>query len=229
MKSSQWHSWVSITFFLLTLVFALFSWIGSVYGMGEVQSLLSAEGIRWVLGHTLENYVQAPALGMVLVFFMGLGVGVRSGLYDALRRFLQKGKMISRKERRALVLSVSVFVLLGVFVGISLFLPWNLFWGVTGGWLHSPISKGMVYLLAVGVGLAGMIYGYVADVYRNLSDVLQGMSCLIAHRASFFVTLFFVVQFFSSLEYVRLAEFLHCPEDILSVIYQLCCFIPMFF
>ncbi len=229
MKSSQWHSRVSITFFLLTLVLALFSWIGSVYGMGEVQSLLSAEGIRWVLGHTLENYVQAPALGMVLVFFMGLGVGVRSGLYDALRRFLQKGKMISRKERRALVLSVSVFVLLGVLVGISLFLPWNLFWGVTGGWLHSPISKGMVYLLAVGVGLAGMIYGYVADVYRNLSDVLQGMSCLIARRASFFVTLFFVVQFFSSLEYVRLAEFLHCPEDILAVIYQLCCFIPMFF
>ena len=229
MKSSQWHSRVSITFFLLTLVLALFSWIGSVYGMGEVQSLLSAEGIRWVLGHTLENYVQAPALGMVLVFFMGLGVGVRSGLYDALRRYVQKGKMVSRKERRALVLSVSVFVLWGILVGISLFLPWNLFWGVTGGWLHSPISKGMVYLLAVGVGLADMIYGYVADVYRNLSDVLQGMSCLIARRASFFVTLFFIVQFFSSLEYVRLAEFLHFPEEILSVIYQLCSFIPMFF
>ena len=229
MKSSQWHSRVSITFFLLTLVLALFSWIWSVYGMGEVQSLLSAEGIRWVLGHTLENYVQAPALGMVLVFFMGLGVGVRSGLYDALRRYVQKGKMVSRKERRALVLSVSVFVLWSILVGISLFLPWNLFWGVTGGWLHSPISKGMVYLLAVGVGLAGMIYGYVADVYRNLSDVLQGMSCLIARRASFFVTLFFIVQFFSSLEYVRLAEFLHFPEEILSVIYQLCCFIPMFF
>ena len=229
MKSSQWHSRVSIIFFLLTLVLALFSWIGSVYGMGEVQSLLSAEGIRWVLGHTLENYVQAPALGMVLVFFMGLGVGVRSGLYDALRRYVQKGKMVSRKERRALVLSVSVFVLLGVLVGVSLFLPLNLFWGVTGGWLHSPISKGMVYLLAVGVGLAGMIYGYVADVYRYLSVVLLGMSCLIARRASFFVTLFFIVQFFSSLEYVRLAEFLHFPEEILSVIYQLCCFIPMFF
>ena len=69
MKSSRWHSWLSITFFLLTVALALFSWIGSVYGMGGVQSLLSAEGIRWVLGHTLENYVQAPALGMVLVFF----------------------------------------------------------------------------------------------------------------------------------------------------------------
>ena len=228
MKSSRWHSRLSITFFLLTVALALFSWIGSVYGMGGVQSLLSAEGIRWVLGHTLENYVQAPALGMALVFFMGLGVGVRSGLYDASRRFVQKGKMISRKERRALTLAVFVFSLFGVLIGVSLFLPWNLFWGVTGGWLHSPISKGIVYLLSVGIGLAGMVYGYVADVYRSMSDVVKGMSCLIARRASFFVTLFFVVQFFSSLEYVRLMAYLQWPEAVMSVIYQICSFVPVF-
>ena len=228
MKSSRWHSRLSITFFLLTLVLALFSWVGSVYGMGEVQSLLSAEGIRWVLGHTLENYVQAPALGMALVFFMGLGVGFRSGLYDALRRFVQKGKMISRKERRALTLAVFVFALFLILMGISLFLPWNLFWGVTGSWLHSPISKGMVYLLSVGIGLAGMVYGYVADVYRSMSDVVKGMSCLIARRASFFVTLFFVVQFFSSLEYVRLMTYLQWPEEVITVIYQICSFVPAF-
>lgn len=229
MKSSRWHSRLSVTFFLLTLALALFSWVGSVYGVGEVQSLLSAEGIRWVLGHTLENYVQAPALGMVLVFFMGLGIGVRSGLYDVLRRFIQKGKMVSRKERRALVLAVSVFALFLILVGVSLLLPWNLFLGVTGSWLHSPISKGGIYLLSVGIGVAGMVYGYVADVYRSLSDVVKGMSCLIARKASFFVTLFFVVQFFSSLEYVRLAAYLQCPEEVVSVICQLCSFIPMFF
>ena len=228
MKSSQWHSCLSVTFFLLTLALALFSWVGSVYGMGEIQSLLSAEGIRWVLGHVLENYVQAPALGLVLVFFMGLGIGIRSGLYAALRRFVQKGKMISRKERRALVLSIFVFALFLTLIGVVLFLPWNLFWGVTGGWLHSPISKGIVYLLSVGVGLAGMVYGYVADVYRSISDVVKGMSYLIARRASFFVTLFFVVQFFSSLEYVRLAAYLQWSEEVIAVIYQIFCFIPVF-
>ena len=228
MKSSQWHSRLGVVFFLMTLVLALFSWVGSVYGLGEVQSLLSAEGVRWVLGHTLENYVRTPALGMVLVLFMGLGVGFRSGLYDALRRFLHKEKMLSRKERRALALAMAVLLLLGILVGVSLFLPWNLFWGVTGSWMYSPISKGMVYLLAVGVGLGGMVYGYVADVYRNLSDVFQGMSCLIARRASFFVTLFFVVQFFEALEYVRLAESLHFSSEFVEVVYQLCCFIPVF-
>lgn len=228
MKSSQWHSRLSLAFFLMTLVLALCSWVGSVYGMGQVQSLLSAEGVRWVLGHTLENYVQAPALGVVLVLFMGLGVGYRSGLYDALSRFLHKEKMLSRKERRALTLAVVVFLLWGMLLGVFLFLPWNLFWGVTGGWLHSPISKGVFYLLAVGIGLVGMVYGYAVDVYRTFSDVFQGMSCLIARRAPFFVTLFFVVQFFEALEYVRLVESLHCPEEVVEVIYQLCCFVPVF-
>ena len=228
MKSSQWHSRLSVAFFLMTLLLALCSWVGSVYGLGEVQSLLSAEGVRWVLGHTLENYVRTPALGMALVLFMGLGVGCRSGLYDALRRFLHKGKMLSRKERRALTLAIAVFLFWVIGVSLFLFLPWNLFWSVTGGWLHSPISKGVVYLLAVGVGLVGMVYGYVADVYRNLSDVFRGMSCLIVRKAPFFVTLFFVVQFFEALEYVRLAEALHCPSELVKVVYQLCCFVPMF-
>ena len=73
MKSDSWHGRISLTFFLLTVVLALFSWIASVYGVGEVQSLLSAEGVRWMLGHVVENYMHAPALGIVLVLFMEIG------------------------------------------------------------------------------------------------------------------------------------------------------------
>ena len=70
MKSNSWHGKISLVFFLLTVVLALFSWIASAYGVGEVQSLLSAEGIRCMLVHVLENYVHAPALGIMLVLFM---------------------------------------------------------------------------------------------------------------------------------------------------------------
>ena len=84
MKSNWFSSTLSIVFFLLTLALALFSWIGSIYGLGEVQSLLSAEGIRWVLGHVVENYVQSPVLGIVLILFMGVGIVFRSGLYLSL-------------------------------------------------------------------------------------------------------------------------------------------------
>ena len=228
MKSNRFSSTLSIVFFLLTLALALFSWIGSIYGLGEVQSLLSAEGIRWVLGHVVENYVQSPILGMVLILFMGLGIVRRSGLYDVVKRFAGRNKMVSRKERRALTLSVGVGMLYVAVLILSMLLPWNLYWNITGGWLHSPFSKGLVYLLSVGIGLVGMVYGYVADSFRRLSDVVEGMSTLIADRSFCFVSLFFVIQFFSSLGYTRLMEWMNVDEGILMVFYGISCVLSLF-
>ena len=61
-------------FFLLTLAVILLSWIFDVYGLsvlqpqtGEeirVQSLLSPEGIRWLLRHVITNFTGfAPLAG----------------------------------------------------------------------------------------------------------------------------------------------------------------------
>lgn len=228
MKSNRFSSTLSIVFFLLTLALALFSWIGSIYGLGEVQSLLSAEGIRWVLGHVVENYVQSPVLGMVFILFMGMGIVFRSGLYDAVKRFASRNKLLSRKERRALTLAVGVLLLYFAMLVVSMFLPWNLYWNITGGWLHSPFSKGLVYLLSIGIGLGGMVYGYVSDTFRHLSDVVEGMSSLIAERSFTFVSLFFIIQFFSSLEYTRLAEWMNVDDSILGGLYVVSCVFSLF-
>ena len=226
MKSNRFSSTLSIVFFLLTLALALFSWIGSIYGLGEVQSLLSAEGIRWVLGHVVENYVQSPVLGIVLILFMGMGIVLRSGLYDAVKRFVGRNKLLSRKERRALTLAVGVLLLYFAMLVVSMFLPWNLYWNITGGWLHSPFSKGLVYLLSIGMGLGGMVYGYVSDTFRRFSDVVEGMSLLIAERSFTFVSLFFIIQFFSSLEYTRLA--MNVDDSILRGLYVVSCVFALF-
>ncbi|MBR5542202.1 MAG: AbgT family transporter [Bacteroides sp.] len=228
MKSSRFSSTLTVVFFLLTLALVLFSWIGNIYGLGEVQSLLSAEGIRWVLGHVVENYVLSPILGIVLVLFMGLGIVLRSGLYDAVKRFVGRNKLLSRKERRALTLAVSVLLLYLSILVVSMFLPWNLYWNITGGWSHSPFSKGLVYLLSIGMGLAGVVYGYVSDTFRCLSDVVEGMASLIAERSFSFVSLFFIIQFFSSLEYTRLAEWLNVDGRILMVLYGIFCILALF-
>ena len=228
MKSNRFSSTLSIVFFLLTLALALFSWIGSIYGLGEVQSLLSAEGIRWVLGHVVENYVQSPVLGIVLILFMGMGIVLRSGLYDAVKRFAGRNKLLSRKERRALTLAVGVLLLYFAMLVMSMFLPWNLYWNITGGWLHSPFSKGLVYLLSIGMGLGGMVYGYVSDTFRRFSDVVEGMSLLISERSFTFVSLFFIIQFFSSLEYTHLAEWMNVDDSILRGLYVVSCVFALF-
>ncbi len=217
-----------LSFFFLTLLLALFSWIGSIHGVGEIQSLLSAEGIRWVLGHVVENYVQAPALGIVLLLFMGLGVVECSGMSAVLRRILQQEKLLSRKERRALTLSLSVFLVYGGLVLLVLFLPWNFLLGVTGSWLHSPFSKGFVYILSIGIGLSGMVYGYVSNAFRSLTDVVHAMSWLIARKSLYFVDLFFIVQFFSSFQYTGISHWMNITDGMLEFIFLLFSFLPLF-
>lgn len=227
MKNNLCNSRLSIFFFLMTVVMALFSWVANIYGWGDIQSLLSAEGIRWLLGHVVENYVSCPALGIVLILLMGLGIAVHSGLYGILKRLCQKEKLLSHKERWALTLTMAVWGIYVMLVVASLLLPWNFMWGITGSWLYSPLSKGFVYVLSIGLGLSGVVYGYVSGNFRRLSDIMTGMSYLIARESSYFVTLFFVTQYFSLLVYMRLPAWLHLSDEVVNISYLVCSYLPL--
>lgn len=227
MKNNLCNSRLSIFFFLMTFALALFSWVANIYGWGEIQSLLSAEGIRWLLGHVVENYVTCPALGIVLILLMGLGIAVHSGLYGILKRLCQKEKLLSHKERWALRLTMVVWCIYVMLVVASLLLPWNFMWGITGSWMYSPLSKGFVFILSIGIGLSGLVYGYVSGNFRRLSDIMIGMSYLIAREASYFVTLFFITQFFSLLVYMRLPAWLHLSDEVVNMSYLLCSYLPL--
>ena len=75
-------------FFLLTLAVILLSWIFDIYGLsvlqpqtGEeirVQSLLSPEGIRWLLRHVVTNFTGFAPLGLVIVAMFGIGADRKS-------------------------------------------------------------------------------------------------------------------------------------------------------
>ena len=227
MRNNRYLYGWTLAFFLMTVALALFSWIGSIYGIAEVQSLLSAEGVRWMLNHAVANYVQVPALGIVSVLMMGLGIVSRSGFFDVLKRAVRKDKKLSRKERRALGLAFITFFSYVLVVMVAMVLPWNLLMSATGGWLHSPFSKGFVYIFSVGLGVSGMVYGYASDAFRKVGDVVEAMSCLISRYAIYFVVLFFTVQFFLSLEYTRLPEWLGLSSVVFNGVSLFCFYFPL--
>jgi aminobenzoyl-glutamate transport protein len=56
----------------------------------QAVGLLEPEGLWWVVGHLVENFVSFPPLGVVLVGMLGIGVAERAGLIrDLLGRLLQ--------------------------------------------------------------------------------------------------------------------------------------------
>ncbi len=110
-------------FFLLTLAVIFLSWIFEIYGMsvvqpqtGEeirVQSLLSPEGIRWMLRNGVKNFTGFAPLGMVIVAMFGIGVAQHSGFIDAC---IRRG-VGSRQEKVKIVVWVIVLGLLSNVVG----------------------------------------------------------------------------------------------------------------
>ena len=229
MKNSRICGNWGALFLGMTFILIFFSWIGSIYGVGEVQSLLSAEGLRWMLGHVVEDYVQTSALGNVMVLMIGLGVGAKAGMYNAVKRFLHNTHSLSRKERRALMLSVTVWLLFVLSMLVAMLLPWSFLLSVTGSWNHSPLLMGGVYLFSLSVGITGMVYGSISDVFKRVSDVFESMSFLLARHASYFVTLFLVVQCFGILNYTQLDTWLGLSEEAVAVLFNFSCYFPLLY
>lgn len=163
MKSSIRFFHPASVFFLLTVEVAFLSWVGSIYGWEDVQNFLSAEGLRWALRYTDDNYLCAPMLASLLILFLGLGLCIHSRFPEACLRLLGKGIHLSRKERRALgmtAVSLGVYVLLLAFLAWG---PWTLVRSITGDLSGSPLSEGIWCVTAFGLVLAGLVYGSATD------------------------------------------------------------------
>ena len=215
-------------FFLLSVFLTFFSWIGSGLGWNGIQNLLSVDGVRWILRHAQENYMYSPALAITCMLFFGVGLMAHSGLGEALHRWIFHERKLSRKQKRALVLSgltacfyISVCCLL-------IWGPWGIVRSVTGHFEGSPLEDGLLVVISVGFGLSGIVYGFAVDNYRRDKDVYHGMAYLFATLPEYFVSLFFIEQFFAALDYSGFLLFLGIAPEWELVIYAISCIYPIF-
>ena len=72
-----------------------------------------------------------------------------------------------------------------------------------------------------------MVYGYASDAFQRIGDVVEAMSSLISRHAIYFVVLFFTVQFFSSLAYTRLPEWIGFSDEFFSNLSLICFYFPL--
>ena len=113
-------------------------------------------------------------------------------------------KQLSRKEQRALLGAVIVGVLYAVLILWATFSSWGILRGVNGGLIRSPFIIGILFLLSLGIGLMGMIYGFASGHYRTDSDVIEGLTQPMKLLGVYFVIAFFASQMFACFEYSHL-------------------------
>ncbi|WP_348775035.1 AbgT family transporter [Psychrobacillus sp. NEAU-3TGS] len=85
-----------ILFFYLTVLLVILSWILSLFKaavvhpntqeMVAVKSIISAEGIQFILSDTLKNFTGFAPLGLVLTIMLGIGLAEKVGLLEMLMK-----------------------------------------------------------------------------------------------------------------------------------------------
>ncbi len=130
----------SILFFiyltLLTIIVSgvghLFGWqgtyarvnpvTGSLEGMVvSVENLFSVDGLRYIIGNSLNNFVSFAPLGMLIISLMGIGVAYKSGLLPVL--FTIIGKRLNRFWLTFLVSFLGILSSFGGEIGYVVLIP----------------------------------------------------------------------------------------------------------
>lgn len=205
----KWQIYAS-DFLCAAMIFvALFSWLGSIYGI-PLQNLLCADGVRWMLRHAVADFQASPVV-CVLVLLFGGGIVVRSGLCKALSQgvlhlsnFSGHSVRLSLRQRRSLMLAVFVLIVYVSMVLAGVYGSHGFLLGIKGDFTHSPLVAGLPILLSAGMGLVGGIYGFSAGSLQTVGDLLQGALMLISRAASTFVLMFLGSLWLSMLDYTAM-------------------------
>lgn len=133
-------------------------------GTGEteiVKSLMSKEGIVWILDNVVKNFINFPPLGMVLVMMIGLGLAEETGL---LRTVIRKAIIGAPKT---LVTSIIVFAgVMGSIAGSATFVVIP----PLGGIIFKALGRHPI--AGIAAGFSGVAGGLGANLLLTPTDVI---------------------------------------------------------
>lgn len=122
-------------------------------------NLLSSDGIWWLLSHLVDNFINFPPLGIVLVGMLGIGLAERSGLLPALFR------------RLAQITPAQLLTPAMVFLGIQSSMA------LDAGYVVLPPIAAALYLTArrpplagIAAVFAGVSAGFSANLFITALD-----------------------------------------------------------
>ena len=171
------------------------------------QDAAIAAGIYQSNTGPLSNYyfmfVSAFFIAVIIYFITQKNLLPTLGEYEGEVHF-EGYKPLSRREKRAMILSFiigSAYLLLILWATFS---SWGLLRSVNGGLIRSPFIVGILFLLSLGAGLMGMVYGFASGRYRTDTDVVEGLTRPMKLLGVYFVIAFFAAQMFACFEYTRL-------------------------
>lgn len=119
---------------------------------------------------------------------------------------VEKIERLTREEKRGLLYCTVTMVVLTAVVLWGILPADGFLRGDDGSVLNSPLIEGVVVLLLLAAGGAGLAYGIGAGKFKNDSDVVKGMETGMKTLGMYLVLVFFAAQFVSYFKWSNLGQ-----------------------
>jgi len=102
---------------------------------------------------------------------------------------------LNAREKKGLLMALLALVLVMAVTLVGIIPQNGFFRGPDGGLLTSPLIRGVVAMLFITAGGAGLAYGFSTGNFKNDADVVNGMAASMKTLATYLVLVFFAAQF----------------------------------
>lgn len=184
---------LTIAIVCLQVLLIFFSWIADAYGL-NVQSLLSAAGIRWTLS-SMVPLIATPYFIWLMLVALAFGIFREAGF--TLKRSGYRNKLAWRVVFTIAILFVVCLILLG-------FVPHAVLLSVTGELFPLPFIVSLVPLCSMFVIVTSVAYGYITGGFMGLSSIVEALCNGIKSFAPAILLYLLIAELVCSLQYVFL-------------------------
>lgn len=156
--------WLSCIVLVLSFILSTTGVTATNAATGEeigVVNLLSESGLQRIISNVVSNFLGFPALGLVIVIMLGVGLADRSGLFST----LLKSSLLNVKKEKVIMFTI----FLGIMSNAA---------GDSGPVLLPPLaamifaSAGMNPIVGILAVYAGVMGGFGANLVIELLDVV---------------------------------------------------------
>lgn len=180
------------------LIAVLGSWIfKAVNPELPLRSLLSAEGIRWMVGSIGDN-LAGRGLVWLLLGSMAFGSVKFCGILDVPRKW----KAMSFWDRFGLMVALAELLVIVVLTLLLTVLPHAVLLGVTGNLYPSSFSKSLFFIVCLSVCFISVSFGVVSSRLRSLEEVCDCLVAGIAYTLPLWLIYVLAIELYASLQFI---------------------------
>ena len=180
------------------LIAVLGSWIfKAVNPELPIRSLLSAEGIRWMVGSIGDN-LAGRGLVWLLLGSMAFGSVKFCGILDVPRKW----KAMSFWDHFGLMVALAELLVIVVLTLLLTVLPHAVLLGVTGNLYPSSFSKSLFFIVCLSVCLICVSFGVVSSRLRSLEEVCDCLVAGISYTLPLWLIYVLAIELYASLQFI---------------------------